>query len=99
MAGRIIGVENWRPVIGYEGFYEVSDQGRIKSVARVIIRSDGRPKSIHEHILKQVMHGKYYAVSLWRSGIGRSIDVHRVVAVAFIGPCPDGEWVCHNNGK
>jgi hypothetical protein len=33
--------EEWRPVVGWEGFYEVSDRGRVRSVARTVMRSNG----------------------------------------------------------
>lgn len=79
--------EIWKPVIGYEGLYEVSNFGRVKSLDRVQVRSNG--KVICEHhikgqILKPAMTGKlprrYPTVCI----CGKGHKVHRLVAEAFI---------------
>lgn len=102
MAGTITGVENWLPVVGYEGLYEVSDRGRVKSVARIIDRN-GSPVRIRERILKNQLGGRRdqlrYLVSLSCNGRSRTQRVHRLVARAFHGRCPRGREVCHDNGN
>ncbi len=92
--------ERWRPVVDWEGLYEVSDHGRVRSLYRVIMRSNGRPKTIPARILRPGIAGRsrdngYPLVSLWRSGAGSSEHVHVLVARAFIGPRPAGLFVCH----
>jgi hypothetical protein len=74
--------ERWRPVVGWEGVYEVSSLGRI----RKLLPQDIRP----------TLKGAYLAVTL-RGPDGRSLStsVHSLVAEAFIGPRPAGEDVCH----
>ena len=44
--------EVWRDVKGYEGLYQVSSMGRVKSLERTIIKKDGRKQTVKERILK-----------------------------------------------
>lgn len=93
-------VEKWLPVVGYEGLYSVSDLGRVRSEARVILRKDGRQQRILERIKKSPVDGRGYPrVALYRPDHpnGETLLVHRLVMEAFVGPCGDGLEVCHNN--
>lgn len=65
--------EIWKPIKGYEGLYQVSNLGRIKSLKR------GKEK-----ILSPGFDGKYLFVLLWRDAISTHHKVHRLVAEAFI---------------
>lgn len=87
--------ETWRPVVGYEGYYEVSNNGRVRTVGR--ISSYGRP--VRERVLKPDLSGIYPQVKLARDGRGRTSRIHALVAEAFIGPRPAGMEVCHTNGN
>lgn len=92
--------EQWRPVIGYEDSYEVSDCGRVRSLARVIVRSNGTTLPVRERILPQ--HRKsgrtqHRVARLHRNGAVRVVGIHRLVLEAFVGPCPDGQECCHRN--
>lgn len=91
--------ENWLPVVGWEGYYEVSDMGRVRSVDRTIIRSDGKVRRWSGRVLAAGTnrHG-YPLVALSRSGKPQSKKVHRLVLEAFVGPCPDGMEACHHDG-
>ena len=85
--------EKWLPVVGYEGLYEVSDQGRIRSVDRFIIRS-GKWKG-HKYWLKGrlllFMNNKGYSrVGLRKNNKQKPHHVHRLVLESFLGPCPTG---------
>lgn len=82
--------ETWRPVVGYEQFYEVSDQGRVRSLVKRM-RWDPR-------VLAQSISTRYAMVSLNKHGTVKKVYVHALVAEAFIGPRPDGLLVCHNDG-
>ena len=80
-------VEVWKPVAGYEGLYEVSDHGRVRSLPG--FRWNGQ--NIHAfkgRILKLQCSGIYYHVALSRDGRVRCIKVHQLVAEAFLPPCP-----------
>lgn len=81
--------ETWRPVVGCEGRYEVSDLGRIRSLVR---RS---PRILNPTV---GTHG-YLLVNVYGSGERRrNRSVHQLVAEAFIGARPDGVDVRHLNG-
>lgn len=88
--------EQWRPVKGCEGLYEVSDQGRVRSVDRVISQKNGSTKRLRGHMLKPFTDwsGHYFV----RLGRTRLSSVHLLVAEAFIGAREDGCVVRHLNG-
>lgn len=87
--------EEWRPIPGYEGLYEASDHGRIRSLDRTITRN-GRPSRLQGRVLTPVGDGKY---GYLRVGLGRKNlkFVHRLVAEAFIGD-GSGLDVDHRDG-
>ena len=88
--------EIWKPVACYEGLYEVSNLGRVKSLGR-IDRFYRRWKSC---ILKPHTVGKnYLAVSLSNGGKVRSIRIHRLVAEAFIPNPSNKPQVNHKDGN
>ena len=97
--------EIWRTVIGYNGYYEVSNLGRVKSLTRKIKAAHFSKRTIKERILEQTITDKgYHTVSLCKNGRSNYRKVHRLVAEAFI-PIPDNlkEYkllhVCHNDGN
>ena len=72
--------EEWRDVVGYEGLYQVSDQGRVKSLER----TDSWGRTVKERILKPGAKGKgYLFVRLCAGGKTRMFLVHRLVCQAF----------------
>ena len=80
--------EIWKDIKGYEGYYQVSNFGRVKSIERKVNKWDGI-RTINERILKQnLSHNGYYFVSLSKNGKRRTYRVNRLVAEAFI-PNPD----------
>lgn len=89
--------EVWKAVPGYEGLYEVSDQGRVRSVDRVVQCTDGRARHLQGKELTpyQEWSGHVY-VFLGRKNRRK---VHKLVAEAFMGPCPEGLVVRHLNGN
>jgi len=84
--------EQWRPVIGYEGWYEVSDLGR---VCRVRSGRGARAGRIRRP--GRTMAG-YLFLPLWRNRQGRNFLIHRLVLEAFVGPFRSGEQGNHING-
>lgn len=84
------GVEIWKPVKGYEDCYEISNLGRIKSIARVVMRGN-HTINVKERIKKPYIGGcGYYYVVLCKKGKTRLMMVHRILAEAFI-PNPDNK--------
>lgn len=84
--------EEWRPAPGYEGFYEVSDQGVVRSVDRVDIRG----RRLRGRVLKvrPLPNGR---PRVCLSLNGRSFDVYpyHLVLLAFVGPKPEGMECLH----
>ena len=76
--------EVWNDIKGYEGLYQVSDMGRVKSLERTITKKNGRNQSIQERILKPQKGLGYLRVALCKgSGKGKLFFVHRLVCEAF----------------
>lgn len=92
--------EIWKPVPEFEGLYEVSSLGRVRSLARQV-----KQMSRHGSEYTMMRKGKllkpgrasngYLTVTLGR---GNTRLVQHLVALAFLGPRPEGHLVCHNNG-
>jgi hypothetical protein len=87
--------EVWRPVLGYEGLYEVSDQGQVRSVDRIVQAKNGHNKRLKQVLLKRVVVYGYHRVTLSKNGQARSRIVSNLVAEAFLGPRPTGYYVAH----
>ena len=78
--------EVWRAVPGWKGFYEVSDHGRVKSLARTVPRRNKGDLVLKERILRYGTNKRgYRQVSLSRDCKGTSIFIHKLVASAFLG--------------
>lgn len=95
--------ENWLPVVGLEGFFEVSDLGRIRTVGRMVRFLDKRGAEqfrlkAPKIVATQKINSGYIVVHMSANRVRRARTVHSVVAEAFIGPRPKGLDVCHNNG-
>lgn len=91
-------VEEWRPVVGYEGFYEVSDWGNLRSIDRIIIFSNGRKhpyKGIEPKQRTDV--GGYKVVTLSINQKMKIFKVHVLVWEAFNGKKPNGMQVNHKD--
>ena len=94
--------EIWKDIPGYEGLYQVSNLGRVKSLPRVVLRrmKNGKvhPRRIHEKLLVPARQYRgHQQVCLCKEGIENHQFVHRLVLLAFVGPCPEGMEVCHND--
>lgn len=86
-------VEVWRPIAGWEGLYEVSNFGRVRSLDRYQLRSTPRTRDFYQHyrgrILKHNINNKgYHIVQLQLHKKGEHCLVSRLVAEAFV-PNPD----------
>lgn len=80
--------EVWKDIEGYGGNYQVSNFGRIKSVERIILRTNGKSQTCKETILKPLIRNRYECVILCSTLGRKTCKVHRLVAQAFI-PNPD----------
>lgn len=84
-------METWKPIPEYEGFYEASDLGRIRSLPRTTTKGG---------ILKQSINTRngYCYVSLSKDGKQRQCRVHRLIAATFFEVDPDRPQINHING-
>lgn len=90
----------WAAIPGFDGYYEISDDGQVRSVERVAIRRDGKPMPVHGKILKQVVsNAGYMRVSCKVDNFGKWVPVHRAVAMAFIPNPENKREVNHKDGN
>lgn len=91
----------WRPVVGYEGIYEISSHGDIRRIGRAAASGRGRGGGARiGRILKLQHHNAgYKQIQLWRDGCPETFLVHILVAAAFIGSSPSSRHeVNHKDG-
>lgn len=81
-------MENWKPIKGYEGLYEISDTGKVKSLAKGIVLS-----------LNRLTKCGYRKASLSKDGKAKENRIHRLVALHFIPNTDDKETVNHKDGN
>lgn len=81
--------EVWKPVPGYEGHYEVSDMGRVRSIKFGMIKMLKQSQRVKD---------KYYSVTLCLNGKEKHYFVHRLVYEAFEKPISKGLQIDHING-
>lgn len=78
-------IEIWKDIPSYEGYYQASNLGKIKSLKRIIMRKDGKPYLQKEQLLKPGRNRKgYLHCNLTKNFKQTNISVHRLVAITFI---------------
>jgi hypothetical protein len=88
--------EVWIPIAGYEGLYEVSSAGTVRSKDRL----DSIGRAARGLLLRpETRPSGHLRVTLCRDGKTRRLWVHRLVLEAFVGPRPAGMEACHNDGN
>lgn len=95
-------MEHWKPVIGYEGLYEVSDMGRVRTIQRMAVDKNGRVLRIPFRIRVFQINSqtKYPCLRLKRYMVDyKCRTIHSLVAEAFLGERPEGMQVAHNDGN
>lgn len=88
----IMSEEIWRDITSFEGYYQVSNLGRVQSLERIIQRRDGTSQIVRSRILKPFETGippYYLGVHLRKDGVRTTFKIHRLVAEAFL-PNPNG---------
>lgn len=83
-------MEIWKPVVGFENEYEVSNHGRIKTL---------KWRKPFKIMRLRISKRGYYYVNLSRNDRKKSYNVHQLVAMAFIGVPPVKHEVCHIDGN
>lgn len=83
--------EIYKDIKGYEGIYQVSNFGNVKSLEREVICRSGSVRTVKERVLKfGVDHGGYFLVCLYQDRKPKTRTVHQLVAVAFLKHKPCG---------
>lgn len=93
--GNTIMKEVWRSIDGYNGIYEVSNFGNVRSLSRIDIRKN----KIIGQIMKTFKSRGYIRITLRKEGKGTKGSVHRLVLTAFSGECPKGYQCNHIDGN
>lgn len=89
--------EEWRAVVGWEGLYEVSSEGRVRSLTRIVTSVSGG-RAVYGHLVKpRAINSGYLVAVLNRNDRTFPRLIHRLVAEAFIGPCPLEHEVNHKD--
>lgn len=88
-------IEQWRDIIGYEGLYQVSDLGRVRSTDRIVPCGRNGSKKLHGQIITSSLSAGYLAVTLSKESVVRTIRVHKLVLETWVGPGPNGYECCH----
>lgn len=91
-------VEEWRAIPGFEGSYEVSSHGRVRSLDRIVLHKDGNQRRCTGRVLRPNRDTRgYLRVAL---SSGRPVHrIHVLVLEAFVGPRPPGGSACHSDGN
>jgi hypothetical protein len=91
-------MEIWKDIRGFEGKYQISNYGRVKSLARFIGKGAGylKPEKI---ITTKFDQDGYAQIRLVVSDrMGKTFKIHRLVVLHFISEIPVGKIVCHKDG-
>lgn len=93
--------ERWRDIPGWEGLYQASDQGRIRSLDRVVLHAGYGTINLKGRIILPAPVGRsgHLKANLWKNNVRHGLYVHRLVALTWIGPCPDNQEVCHGSNR
>lgn len=86
--------EIWKPVVGYEAGYEISNLGRIRALEKISAQGHW----LRAKLLKPVFHKQGYLCVVLFGRTKKGMLIHRIVLEAFVGPAPAGMEGCHNNG-
>lgn len=98
MNNQLTKAEEWRPVVGMESYYEVSSQGRVRSLPRDVQIGNRLRRAGGQSLSAIVGSRGYLVVNLSCNGRRTQVFVHKLVLEAFSGPRPKGLEACHNDG-
>lgn len=91
--------ERWVDIPGFEGFYQVSDHGNVRSLDRTIVTKAGHRCTYKGSMKKAIVSEGYYRVTLSKNSDSKTYKVHRLVAENFVPGMKDGLQVNHMDGN
>ena len=96
-------IELWLPLKGYEGLYEISNKGQVRSIDRQLtcVRK-GRivHRIVRGKVIRQFLSPKgYHQAGIYKDGVMQNIFIHRAVASSFVDNPLDYPCVCHIDGN
>ncbi len=103
--------EIWKDIPGFDGRYQASNFGKIKSYRIKISRPNTRDKNyiqtrwygkgglLNQNFISQGGKFTYYYLTLTKNKISKKYLVHRLILLTFVGDCPEGMVACHNDGN
>ena len=90
--------EIWKDIPNYEGYYQASSLGRIKSLSRIVLRKGKYPFMSKEKVLKPALIPLgYYQIVLHKNGIKKGKSIHSLVAESFLNHKPNGHKLVVNH--
>lgn len=95
-------MEIWKDIYGYEGLYQISNLGRVKSLSRLVKNGKNHYKFATEKIRKVAINKKrngYCEISLYKNNKEKRFKIHRLVAQAFIQNIFNKPEVNHIDGN
>lgn len=96
--------EMWKTIPGFGGHYEASSLGRIRTRERVVEKIHRNGKVMRQTYPPRILSCKkadklgHISVTLTSAGVEKTVFVHRMVLLTFVGECPEGMEGCHGNG-
>lgn len=92
-------MEIWKDVKDYEGIYQVSNTGKVRSLDRIVVYKNGKICKLRSKLLKLADNGKGYLwVYLSKEGESKYFYIHRLVAMVFLENTENYKEVNHING-
>lgn len=98
METKVKNKEKWKDIEGFEGIYQVSNLGKVRSIDRIVEYKNGATRKIEGKILKPRDNNEGYdQVDLYKNGVRVTMKVHRLVATAFLKNPDNLPVVNHKN--
>ena len=92
-------MENWKDIKGYEGYYQVSNEGRVRSLKRTISNNGGAQELEGKTKSTRIKNSGYEITDLYKNGERKTFMIHRLVADAFIPNHDNKSQVNHIDGN
>lgn len=91
--------EIWKDVPNYEGYYQVSNLGNVKSLSRIISNGTGKVITKEKYLVPNVLAKGYLQVTFYKNRIRKCYQVHRLVALIFLDNPNNYPQINHINGN